>query len=410
MSMHAGALKCGLFTILIGTWLSGLDSAHAVPLTIGGGFHFRDIRSPNSVGARVGDRLVMGTFISPDDGTVATATQGSTTIALFDNPDSDTEFSTSVPYDPGLTGVWTINATNGPDTATTVTNAVGGVGPLPFVRNFRIVPNNLTPTLLWDLPVGSSEPFNGVSVGFFDDRSDFRLEFPGGGIFRSLDATATSFTFPDGALEEGVPYVFRVFLSNNEPVGQVNRATTFKNFTPILGSGGPELFLPTVDSNGVFRFDFDVLAGIPVVIDPFVAIGYEYKIGDGDPRFATITLPEVGDNLFEIAFLDSSSTLISEIVEANREYVFPTVGVDSFTVTGIETSAGLDPSDVTAFMSTLTFVSDGAFTGTMTPITEFVETAVPEPTTLILMVVGILALFLRQCRTEREQKRTEANL
>ena len=35
---------------------------------------------------------------------------------------------------------------------------------------------------------------------------------------------------------------------------------------------------------------------------------------------------------------------------------------------GIETSAGLNPQDATAFITGLTFVSEGSFTGTMTPI------------------------------------------
>ena len=387
------------FGVTIVLMLSSL-SALADPIIISGGFHFRDIRGPNSVQASVGDRLVMGTFISPDDGTSAIAEQGGVQVNLFDNPDSDTEFSTSVPYDPSLTGAWNISATNGPDMAFTTTNAVGNVGPLPFVRNFRIVPNDLTPTLLWDLPSGNSEPFDRVVVGFFDDRTDFRLRFPDtGSFFQSLPQTATGFTFPNGALEEGVPYVFRVILSNQEPgVGEINRATTFKNFTPIIGSGGPDVLLPTVDASGVFSFDFDVLAGIPVIVDPFVAIGYEYQTGPEDPRFASVTLPEVGDNMFQISYDDSGSTLIEHLI-AGMEFVFPTGGVDKFTVTGIETTAGLDPADVTAFMTTLTFTEDGTFTGTMTPITEFVSGSVPEPSSLVLLGLGVAALWSTTIRS-----------
>lgn len=43
-------------------------------------------------------------------------------------------------------------------------------------------------------------------------------------------------------------------------------------------------------------------------------------------------------------------------------------GVDRFRVLGIESSAGLDPNNVTAFVTGLAFVTDGQFTGTMTPI------------------------------------------
>lgn len=370
------------------------ETAWSEPIDILGSFHFRDIRGPNSVGASVGDRLVVGALISRDDGTTATASQAGTVLPLFDNPDSDTEFSRSVPYDVGLTGQWRIDATNGPDSASAMTNPVGGVGPLPFVRNFRIAPDGLTPTLLWDLPVASSEPFDQLSVGYFDDRSDFRLRFPGDQLFQFLGPTATEFRFPDGLLEEGVPYVFRVIVSNSLPgVGQVNRATTFKNFTPIIAPGGPEVFLPTVDADGVFSFDFDVFAGIPVVVDPFVAVGYDYDVGTGDPNFASVSLPEVGDNLFEIEFFDPIlGELVTVMVTADEELVFPVGGVERFVVRGIETSAMLDPGDVTAFMTTLTFVSDGVFTGTMTPITEFVETKVPEPTSILLSSLALTIL------------------
>ena len=376
-----------------------VEAALAVPLTISSGFHFRDIRGPNSVGASVGDRLVIGALIDPDDGTSAIAEQAGVVVSLLDNPDSDTEFSRSTAYDPGLTGMWNITATNGPDMAFTTTNAVGDVGPLPFVRNFRIAPDGLTPTLLWDLPPGTTEPFNSIRVGYFDDRTDFRLRFPGDSLFTTLPASATSFTFPDGLLEAGVPYVFRVFLTNSPPgIGDVNRATTFKNFTPILGGGVPEVFLPTVDSAGIFTFDFDVLAGIPVVIDPFVATGYEYEIGAGDPAFASVILPAVGDSLFQVSFLDTGGTLIEALVMAGVEFVFPGGGIDKFTVTGIETSAGLDPLDVTAFMTTLTFAGDGAFTGTMTPITEFLPESVPESATLALFAMGLILLALTSQR------------
>jgi PEP-CTERM motif len=80
-------------------------------------------------------------------------------------------------------------------------------------------------------------------------------------------------------------------------------------------------------------------------------------------------------------------------VDAGVQYFFPAGGVSEFTVTGIDPSADLDPADTSAFVTGLTFVSDGSFTGTMTPITEIVS-ATPEPATLALLASSLLGFGL----------------
>jgi len=62
-------------------------------------------------------------------------------------------------------------------------------------------------------------------------------------------------------------------------------------------------------------------------------------------------------------------------------------------VRGIEISAGLDPNDVTAFITGLTWVGLGEFTGTMTPVLLFVpDAAVPFPGSLGLLGAGLVAV------------------
>ncbi|HEY4959049.1 MAG TPA: PEP-CTERM sorting domain-containing protein, partial [Caldimonas sp.] len=85
----------------------------------------------------------------------------------------------------------------------------------------------------------------------------------------------------------------------------------------------------------------------------------------------------------------------------DQQYFFGTGGVSDFTITGIETSAGLDPSNPTAFITGLTFSGNGDFTGTMTPLTELVA-GVPEPETYALMLGGFALLA---SITRRRQRR-----
>ena len=103
--------------------------------------------------------------------------------------------------------------------------------------------------------------------------------------------------------------------------------------------------------------------------------------------FASVILPDVGGGIFDLSILSTEVSL-----DAGVQYFFPTGGVADFTVTGIDPAADLDPADTSAFVTGLTFVSDGSFTGTMTPITAVLAT--PEPGSIALLAGGLLGLFL----------------
>ena len=145
-----------------------------------------------------------------------------------------------------------------------------------------------------------------------------------------------------------------------------------------------------------------VRSGATVFIDPLFAIGYKYAIGAGNPNFASVTLPAVGDNLFILSFL-LGQNLISQQLAANIQFFFPPGGVGAFDVTGIETSAMLDPNNVTAFITGLTFASDGDFTGTMIPlITDVPLESIPEPATLLLLGTTMAGLGLARWKRGRQ--------
>ena len=151
------------------------------------------------------------------------------------------------------------------------------------------------------------------------------------------------------------------------------------------------MILPTVgsdpnpnDNRGApYQFHVaGVTTGQTIFIDPFVAIGYDYAIGVGDPNLASVSLPSVGAGKFDLTFGNTATT-----IQADTQFFFPPGGVSEFSVRGIETSANLDPNNVTAFITGLTFAGSGEFTGTMTPVLQSV--GVPEPAVLLLLGSGL---------------------
>lgn len=167
------------------------------------------------------------------------------------------------------------------------------------------------------------------------------------------------------------------------------RSRTFFEFKPLAsGAGDVTVFLPSVGVDGKFKFDVEVVSGEKIALDPVVAIGYEYQIGSGDPLFQSVELPNIGDGLFDLYLFNGTDWVFEQLLSSGSQHFFDGAGVDRFRVLGIEASAGLDPTDTTAFITTLTFAGSGRFTGTMTPLTA----SVPEPGTLALLGLGLATL------------------
>ena len=92
------------------------------------------------------------------------------------------------------------------------------------------------------------------------------------------------------------------------------------------------------------------------------------------------------------AWVDSGLDLTGGVA-----YDFGSGGVDRFRILGIETSAGLDPNNTTAFITGLTFTGAGTFTGTMTPI----SVDAPEPTSIALLGLGLAGLGFSRRRSKK---------
>jgi hypothetical protein len=128
--------------------------------------------------------------------------------------------------------------------------------------------------------------------------------------------------------------------------------------------------MPTgTTSSGAYTFTVAVIPNFPIFIDPPVAVGYDYSIGKNDPRIATVRLPiGIGDNFYRVKSRGLKATVAGGELLDFRTHGFPD-GVGDFTVSCIEVEAMLDPANPQAFVTELTFMSAGTFTGTMKPLT-----------------------------------------
>lgn len=175
-----------------------------------------------------------------------------------------------------------------------------------------------------------------------------------------------------------------------------------------LPGSTPENPLMPVVSEAGWDFDFNVEPEQTVYIDPEIAVGYEYVVNSG-PNFASVLLPTgIGDDMFDLFLWNGTDYEDSGIdIAGGIEYFFASGGIDRFKIMGIETDAALDPTDVTAFVTGLTFVSGGQVSMSQIPVVFDTDpqnpSDVPEPPVLGLMFVGLAGSVLLRARSRRRR-------
>lgn len=186
-----------------------------------------------------------------------------------------------------------------------------------------------------------------------------------GGVNQSFVATSGGF---ETLVAPGASSTFAEGLNN---AGQVSGLyiTTSGGVETTHGFIATPASMPTgTTSSGVYTFSVAVIPNFPIFIDPAVAIGFDYDIGRGDPRFATVRLPiGIGDNIYRVKVQGRKFTVAGGELLDFRTHGFP-AGVAAFRVGCIDVGAGVDPANPQAFPTELTFMAAGTFTGTMKPI------------------------------------------
>jgi len=390
--------------------------ALADPLTITTPFMNLENRGVNSLGFATGEYLRIGANSVVPNGAAGTTGFGTTVDPLTGQPITRTInfnpapvipnfFSRNLVDSASFRGQWTLSFSNGTDTSQAFVSLPIGTTQAPFVNTIALSGTSANPTFSWTPPAGTT--VNGYRINIYDktlvgaNNSGQVTSRNVGPDVTSYTVTAADFTVPGNGFQLNRNYSIEIGLiqtkdgtSNN--LGNDNLkaiSRVYADFRPTQ-AGGPNVNLPVVLPDGSFLFNFSVVAGQTYYIDPPVAVGYDYRIGSGNPSFTSVVLPTgIGDGKYDIFSLGESgaATLLAHDWLAGDVFGFGALGIDGFRIGGIEESAGLDPSDVTAFVTGVTFAGNGVFSGTQTPITLNVP-AVPEPGTYALLLAGLGAL------------------
>lgn len=394
-------------------------SAWAAPVVINTPFMNLEHRAVNSLGFGAGSFLRIGANAVTPNGSAGTTGVGTTTnlvtgatvtqnILFNPGPAIPNFFSRYMADDRALYGPWTMTFRNGSDTATAVVDIADNAQQAPFVNSITLSGTSANPTFSWTPPPGAA--VNGYRVNIYDKAlvsaasngqvSSTNLQ----PSTTSFTVQASDFTVPGYAFTQGHNYSIEISLiqtkdGSSTNLGNANLqaiARVYADFTPTQ-AGGPVVNLPVVLANGSYQFNMTVRAGQTYYIDPEVAVGYEYAIGDGDPLFVSVDLPDaIGDGLYDIDVWDVTGQWMRVATnwDGHNVFSFGADGAARFRVTGIEVAAGLNPASTTAFITGLTFSGAGNFTGTQTPITVTTND-VPEPPTLALLALAGLAAYAR---------------
>jgi hypothetical protein len=306
-----------------------------------------------------------------------------------------------------MTNPFTMTFQNEANTAQ-VTRSLVGAGEIPFVQSVTLSGTPQAPVFSWTPPPGTT--VQGYRINIYQNNletfnSQGRVVNTGQVTSKNLGPNVTSYSvqatdFISGvALNSNTQYTIEISALqtrdgsttalNNGNVSAISRV--YSNFQVLPQGTGPVILPTTTVSNGQVTYGFNVAVapGVTYNIDPDIATGYIYQTGLGNPNFASVSLPNIGNSgPYSLFLWNGTAWVFNTMLAANTIFNFGALGVDRFEVLGIDPSLGLDPNNPVAFVTGLTFVGTGEFTGTMTPVV----TAVPEASTWAMMILGFTGI------------------
>ncbi len=395
MHIYRCVVRRGLLTTLLVVSGLGSQATWAASIDVQLPWHSRQSVGPTS-GDPGGDFIALGAYVTPNPATDPGAVGNTTTVTAFQQGSDSSEatveipylflqipagidqYGIQIPYDPNFAGSWTLTIKNDlTDNGEVVvqTNNIDGIDAMPFVKSVGLAGSGTDLIVSWTQP--ESERVSAYAVEIYDLDQGKPVNSEG------MDPGQTSYQVPQqfqtgDTLTIGTNYLITVRAIEVADTGggvlvEVAGSQSSFQFTPV--EGAIDAFIPEVDPDGYYNFNVAISTPNEIqFFDPLVAIGYDYVTGAGDPKFASVLLPYVGDNVFDLWLLGRDGKWYDSCFDllAGDEFDFQSNidrhGISQFRILGIEASAGLDPADVTAFVTGLSFADTGVFSGQMRPI------------------------------------------